>query len=68
MFSVKGDKCAACLQHKCLACIVQCSMCSMKRTGADAGAFAGADAVCSVHCAVCSVLPAKYEVLAVETG
>ena len=47
-----------------MACSVQCSMCDMKCTGADAGAFAGACAVgsvhvqwvvytCSVHCAVC---------------
>ena len=33
---------------------VQCSMFSIKRTGADSGALAGAGAVCSLHCAVCS--------------
>ena len=32
-----------------MACSVQCLMCSMKCTGADAGVFAGAGAVCSVH-------------------
>ena len=42
-------------------------MCSMKCTGADAGAGAGAGAVCSVHCAVCIVLPATDEDLSVET-
>ena len=36
-------------------CSVQCSMCSMKCTGAHRGAGAGASTVCSVHCAVCSV-------------
>ena len=41
-------------------------MFSMKCTGAVAGAFTGAGAG-SVHCAVCSVLPATGEELAVET-
>ena len=43
------------MQYKCVVCSVQCSMWSMKCTGAVAGAFAGAGTVCSVHCAVCSV-------------
>ena len=36
---------------------VQCSMCSMKCTGAGRGAVegVGAGAVCSVQCAVCNV-------------
>ena len=43
-------------------------MFSMKCTGAVAGAFTGAGAGAgSVHCAVCSVLPATGEELAVET-
>ena len=48
----------------------QCSMASTKCTGADGGAFvgAGAGAVFSVHSVVCSVLPATYEHLEVETG
>ena len=41
-------------------------MCSMKGTGTDAGA--GAGAVCSVHSAVCSVLTVTNKDLAVETG
>ena len=51
-----------------MACSVQCSLRRMKCTGANAGASAGVGAVCSVHCAVCSVLPATDEDLAVETG
>ena len=49
---------------------MQCSMCIMKCTDAGAGAGAGADAsaVCSVHCAVCSELPATGEDLEFETG
>ena len=48
----------------------QCSMCSMKCTGANGGAFvgAGAGAVFSLHSVVWSVLPATYEHLVVETG
>ena len=42
-------------------------MCSRRCTGAVAGAFAGAGAVRSVHCAVCSVLPTTCEDLAVGT-
>ena len=42
-------------------------MCSMKCIGAIAGAFSGAGTVRSVHCALCSVLPATGEDLAVET-
>ena len=41
-------------------------MCSMKYTGSDSGAFAGAGAVRIVHCAVCRVQCA--EELTVETG
>ena len=40
----------------------------MKCTCSDWGVFAGGCLVCNVHCAVCSVLPAKDEDLAVETG
>ena len=47
---------------------VQCSMCCIKYKCSDSGAFVGSGAVRNVHCAVCSVLPAKYEDLAVETG
>ena len=43
---------------------LQCSMHSMKCKGADVSAFAFAGAVRSVNCAVCSVLPAKDEDLA----
>ena len=43
-------------------------MCSRRLTGADAGAFAFTDTVCSVHCAVCSVLPATGKNLVVKTG
>ena len=43
-------------------------MCSMECTGAIAGAFAVAGAVCSVHWAVCNVVPAKDKDLAVEIG
>ena len=39
----------------------------MKCTGTDACAFTGAGKVYSVHCAVCSVLPATYKDLADET-
>ena len=39
-------------------------MCSMKCTGE--GAFSVAGAVCSAHCAVCSLLPATDEDLGVE--
>ena len=43
-------------------------MCFMKRGGAGtgAGAGSGAGAVCSVQCAVCSVLPVKGEDLALQ--
>ena len=47
---------------------VKCSMCRGKCTCENTGAFAGAGALCSVHCAMCSVQPATYEYLAVETG
>ena len=40
----------------------------MKCTDAVFGAFAGTGAVRNVNCAACSVLPAKDEDLAVETG
>ena len=43
------------MQYKCVVYIVQCSMGSMKCTGAVAGAFADAGTVHSVHCAVCNV-------------
>ena len=43
-------------------------MCSMKCKGSDSGAFTGESALRNVHCAECSVLPAKDEYLAVETG
>ena len=65
MFSVGSDKCSAFSINVCRA--VYSVQCLVKCTGADAGAFAGAGAVGSVHCVVCSVLPAKYEDLAVET-
>ena len=41
-----------------MVCSVQCSVCGMKCTGTGAGFYAGAGAVCSAHCAECSVLPA----------
>ena len=47
---------------------MQCAVCSMKCTGVSAVACIGAGAVCSVHCSVCSVLPATSEDLKVETG
>ena len=49
------------IYFKCITCSVQCSMYSMKCTGADAGEFAGACVVCSEHCPVCSVISAKYD-------
>ena len=54
------------MQFKPVLCSVQFSMCSMKCTCSDSGAFAGAVAVRNVHCAVCRVQYA--EELAVETG
>ena len=54
--------------YKCRAFSVQFSMCSMKCTGAAAGEFVGSGTVHSVHCAVCSVLPATEENLSVEKG
>ena len=51
-----------------LVCSVQCSICSMKYTCSESGAFTGVSAVRNVHCAECSVLPDKDEYLAVETG
>ena len=50
-----------------MVCSVLCSISSMEFTGADAGEFAGAGAVCNVHCVVCSVLPATDENLAFKT-
>ena len=47
---------------------VECSMCRMKCTFSDSGAFAGAGAVYIVQYAGCIVLPAKDEDLATETG
>ena len=46
--------------------IVQCSMFSMSCTCWDSGVFA--DVVFNVNCAVCGVMPAKDEDLAVEIG
>ena len=46
-----------------MVCSVQCSMCCIKCTCSDSGAFAGSGAVRNVHCAVCSVLPAKYNMV-----
>ena len=43
------------MQFKHVVCSVEWSVCSMKCTGAGTSAYAGAGAVCSVHCAVCSV-------------
>ena len=54
------------MQYKPVLCSIQFSMCSMKCTCSDSGAFAGAGAVSNVHCAVCRVQCA--EELAVETG
>ena len=53
-----------------MACSLKCSMCSMKCTVADLGAFAGAGVVRNVHCAVCRVQCAACQDkdLAVETG
>ena len=48
------------MQYKLRVSSVQCSVCSMKCTGACAGAVYG------VHCEVCSVLPAIGEDLEVE--
>ena len=45
------------MQHKCFVCTVQCSMCSMKCSGVDSGAGTGSGAICTVQCAVSSVLP-----------
>ena len=56
------------MQYKCVAFNTKCLMCSMKCTDTVSGAFAGAGTVRNVHCAVCSVLPAKDGNLAVETG
>ena len=58
------------MQYKHVVCSTQCSMCSMKCTCSDSGAFAGAGAVrnVQVQCAGCSVLPAKDEDLAVQKG
>ena len=53
-------------------CSLQCSVCSIKWKGEGAGAgvgsCAGAGSVCSVHCTVCSVLPASGNDLNVGTG
>ena len=54
------------MQYKRMVCSLQCSVCSMKCTCAGAGE--GAGAVCSVHCEVQTVLPARGEDLEVETG
>ena len=53
-----------------MVCSVECSMCSMKCTCSDSGAFSGSGTgtVRNVHCAGCRVLAAKDEDLAVETG
>ena len=60
------------MHYKHVVCSVQCSICSMKCTCSDSGAFAGAGEVRNVHCALqcagCSVLPAEDENLAVEKG
>ena len=63
---MKGYICK--VQYKHVVCSVQCSICGIKCTCLDLGAFAGAGAVRNVHCAVCSALPAKIEDLAVEAG
>ena len=47
-------------------CGLQCPVCSMKCTGACSGP--GPGAVCSVQCAVCSVLSATGDELTVEIG
>ena len=54
------------MHHKHVVCSVQCSMFKMKCTCSDLAAFAGAGEVCNVAWAVCSVMPAKDEDLAVE--
>ena len=54
------------MQYNPVLRIVRFSMCSMKCTCSDLGAFAGACAVRNVHYAVCRVQCA--EELAVETG
>ena len=41
-------------------------MCNMECTGAGTGAGSCGDAVCSVQCAVCSVLPVTGKDLAVK--
>ena len=43
------------MQYKRVVFSVQCLVCSMKCTGAGEGAGADAGALCSVHCAVCSL-------------
>ena len=53
-----------------MTCSVQCSMCSMKCTGADSGAFAVAGAV-HIHPVQCSgsqCAACQHEDFAVETG
>ena len=65
MFSVRSDKSAAFsinVWHAVYS--VQCVVC----TGANAGEFTGAGEVRSVHSAVCRLLPAKDQDLAVETS
>ena len=52
------------MQYKLVVYSVQCSVFSIKCTGAGAGA----GTVCIAQCAVCSVLPATGEDLAVKTG
>ena len=56
------------MQYKHVVCSVQSSMCIIKCTCSDSRAFADAGAVRNVHCAVCTVLTATDEYLAVETG
>ena len=54
------------MQYKPVLCSVHISMCIMKYTCSDSGAFAGAGAGRNVHCPVCRGQCA--EELAVETG
>ena len=56
------------IQYKCMACNAKCSMCSIKCTDEVSGTFASAGTVRNVQCTGCSVVPAKYGNLAVETG
>ena len=56
MFLVLSDTYAKCSINRCYAVYtVQSSMCSMRCTYSDSGAFEGAGALYHVHCAVCRV-------------